>query len=132
MKINKYTWIFGSFVILALLIGSIVLFLPKTPAHDDPWANVPTKLPHTPHTDLFKGPLEDGPSVTRACLECHNDAGQQVMSTAHWTWESEPVLLPGRTEPVTVGKKKFHQQFLHRHPIKLAPLHCLSRRVRLG
>ena len=27
------------------------------------------------------------------------------MQTAHWTWESEPVTLPGRDEPVTIGKK---------------------------
>jgi octaheme c-type cytochrome (tetrathionate reductase family) len=27
------------------------------------------------------------------------------MSTAHWTWESKPIQLPGRDQPVTVGKK---------------------------
>jgi octaheme c-type cytochrome (tetrathionate reductase family) len=43
--------------------------------------------------------------VTRACLECHEEAAEQIMHTAHWTWESEPHHLPGRTEPVTLGKK---------------------------
>ena len=40
-----------------------------------------------------------------ACLECHETAAKEIMQTTHWTLESEPVLLPGRDEPVTIGKK---------------------------
>lgn len=29
----------------------------------------------------------DGPSVTKACLECHTEAGKQIMHTLHWKWE---------------------------------------------
>ncbi len=53
----------------------------------------------------MEGPYEFGQEVTQACLECHEDAAFQVMQTAHWTWESDPVELPGRSEPVTIGKK---------------------------
>lgn len=41
-----------------------------------------------------------GPDVTRACLNCHSSAAQEVMATTHWTWEY--------TDPVTgevLGKK---------------------------
>jgi octaheme c-type cytochrome (tetrathionate reductase family) len=47
----------------------------------------------------------NGPEVTQRCLECHTEAAQQVMATTHWTWESEPVQLPGRQTLVTIGKK---------------------------
>ena len=29
-----------------------------------------------------------GPEVTKACLNCHNMAGHQVMKSIHWTWET--------------------------------------------
>jgi octaheme c-type cytochrome (tetrathionate reductase family) len=44
-------------------------------------------------------------------LKCHPDAAQQVIHTAHWNWEGEPVLLPGRSEPVRVGKKNLINNF---------------------
>jgi octaheme c-type cytochrome (tetrathionate reductase family) len=57
------------------------------------------------------GPYETGPDVTRACLECHETAAHEVAQTVHWTWESEPVLLEGRDEPVTIGKKNSINNF---------------------
>ena len=49
---------------------------------------------------LLQGPFKAGPEVTRTCLRCHNLAGQQVMKSIHWTFET--------TSPTTgkkVGKK---------------------------
>ena len=31
-------------------------------------------------------PFEDGAAVTRACLECHTQAADQIHSSIHWTW----------------------------------------------
>ncbi|MFO7931658.1 MAG: hypothetical protein R6U97_09660 [Desulfosalsimonas sp.] len=31
--------------------------------------------------------FQSGPEVTEACLSCHNDAGEQVSETIHWTWK---------------------------------------------
>ena len=52
----------------------------------------------TDHTTLkeLQGPFSSGPEVTKACLECHNKAGQQFIKNKHWTWEY--------THPVT-GQK---------------------------
>lgn len=112
MKLSNYLWIGGLFVILAILILPVIYFLPRNVAStDDPWAHLPQRLPHTDHSALMEGPFEDGPSVTRACLECHPDAADQVMRTAHWTWESEPVLMEGRSEPVALGKKNAINNF---------------------
>ena len=106
MKENKNIWIFGLFGTLALLVVPISFFWPQVPQPlDDPWANVPEHLPHTDHVALMEGPYETGQEVTAACLECHEDSAGEVMHTSHWTWESEPVQLPGRDELVTIGKK---------------------------
>ncbi len=35
----------------------------------------------------LQGPFADGPAVTKACLECHNEAAHQVMDSIHWTWD---------------------------------------------
>jgi octaheme c-type cytochrome (tetrathionate reductase family) len=34
----------------------------------------------------LQGPFTSGPDVTRACLECHTEAGHQFMRNIHWTW----------------------------------------------
>jgi octaheme c-type cytochrome (tetrathionate reductase family) len=106
MKEFKYVWIFGLVVTAALIVIPILAFATEGPAPiTDPWAFVPTPQPHTNHAGLMQGPFESGPDVTRACLQCHEDAAHQVMGTAHWTWESDPVPVEGRTEPIATGKK---------------------------
>jgi octaheme c-type cytochrome (tetrathionate reductase family) len=59
----------------------------------------------------MQGPFQTGSEVTRACLECHAEAAQEVMETVHWTWESKPYPLEGRPEPVTIGKKNSINNF---------------------
>ncbi len=106
MKNFKYIWIIGIIVTLLLIMVPIFLFASgDAKAVDQPWDSVPVRPPHTDHTDLLPGPYETGQEVTAACLECHEDASHEVIQTVHWKWESEPVLLPGRDEPVTIGKK---------------------------
>ncbi len=97
-------------IIIVITIPVIWLLNPSTDKKDA-WANVPKKLPQTNHADLLKGPFKDGPSVTRACLECHPDAGDQVIHSAHFTWESPAIKLPGRDEPVVLGKKHAMNNF---------------------
>jgi octaheme c-type cytochrome (tetrathionate reductase family) len=106
MKASRFTWLFGSLATLTVIVVPVALFWPRDARPvDAAWAAVPERPAHTDHTDILPGPYATGQDVTRACLDCHPDAAQQVMQTSHWTWESEPVLLPGRTAPVTIGKK---------------------------
>jgi octaheme c-type cytochrome (tetrathionate reductase family) len=49
---------------------------------------------HTKFEEL-QGPFTDGPSVTRACLQCHTEAAAEFMKTRHWTWYSEVESLAG-------------------------------------
>ena len=78
---------------------------------DDPWAFVAEAPPHTDHSSLMPGPYETGEDVTRACLDCHEAEGHEVLQTAHWNWEGEPAELPGRPEPVSMGKKNVINNF---------------------
>lgn len=43
---------------------------------------------HTKFEDL-KAAFSSGPEVTKACLKCHTEAGQQFMKNIHWTWSYE-------------------------------------------
>ena len=106
MRNYKYTWIIGLIVTLLLIIIPILLFASnEAQAVDEPWSSVPERPPHTDHKDLMTGPYETGQDVTIACMECHEDAAHEMIETVHWKWESDPVLLPDREEPVTIGKK---------------------------
>ncbi len=44
-----------------------------------------TTADHSKFKEL-QGPFGSGPEVTRACLKCHNKAGQQLRHNVHWTW----------------------------------------------
>ena len=41
---------------------------------------------HSKFKELQKD-FASGPEVTKACLECHTEAAQQVQHTKHWNWE---------------------------------------------
>jgi octaheme c-type cytochrome (tetrathionate reductase family) len=66
---------------------------------------------HVDHSGFFHEPFADGPSVTRACLKCHQDSAREVMQTAHWNWQGEPVRLPGHQEPMRIGKRNVINNF---------------------
>ncbi len=106
MRDFKYIWVLGLIGTVLLIAAPIFALVnpPQTTSPDDPWEHLPERVPATDHTDLMTDEYATGPEVTAACLECHEDAADQVMHTTHWTWESEPVMLPGRDEPVTIGK----------------------------
>jgi len=106
MRQPKLIGLVGLLATLALIVVPLALFLPReTRAAEDPWAAVPVREPHTDHTDLMPGPYDSGSQVTQRCLECHEEAAEQLMATVHWTWESEPVQIEGRPESVAIGKK---------------------------
>jgi octaheme c-type cytochrome (tetrathionate reductase family) len=112
MKGYRFIWIAGLIVTLLIVITPIIAFVYKEPvSNEDPWASIPERPPDVDHSDIITGPFESGREVTQACLECHEDAANEVVQTVHWTWESEPVMLEGRDEPVTIGKKNSINNF---------------------
>lgn len=100
-----WLWAMALAATLAIIIVPILVFVPDHEAQAaDPWDRVPSHIPETNHAALLTGPYESGPQVTAACLECHEDAAEQMMGTVHWTWKAEPVVVEGRDEPVALGK----------------------------
>src|SRR5210317_7288 len=108
MKTRKRNWLPGLVAIL-LLIGIPVWYFTSSDETnvDTPWEYMPRRAAHVDHKNLFDGYDEftSGPEVTTACLACHEEAGEQMLHTAHWKWESEPVPLEGREGLFTTGKK---------------------------
>jgi len=60
------------------------------------------------HQDI-EGPFPDGPSVTAACLECHDDVAHDFMKTSHWNWQPMQEVL-GKGE-IPLGKKNTVNNF---------------------
>lgn len=112
MNARKHSWIGILFLVGAAIALPLLFMTPgEKPKADDPWEKIPPHLPQTNHAALLPGPFEDGPAVTRACLECHEDAAFEVMSTPHWTWESEPVAVEGHQGRYKLGKKNLINNF---------------------
>ena len=116
MKETRYGWMAGLAFILVLIAGPVWYFTRTSATEpgqvaDEPWAGVPRRAEPVDHSVLFEQPFTTGSEVTRACLECHEDAAGQVMGTVHWTWQAPPVPMAGRDEPVALGKKNAINNF---------------------
>ena len=57
------------------------------------------------------GPYTDGASVTRDCLNCHQEEGKAILSTAHWLWKGPTPFLEGYENNKNLGKKNFMNNF---------------------
>ena len=114
MKTRKRNWLPG-FVAILFLIGVPVWFFAGSGESnlDEPWESMPKRAAHVDHKDLYDdlGDFETGQEVTAACLTCHEDAGDQVLHSAHWRWESEPVEIEGREGLFATGKKNTINNF---------------------
>ncbi len=116
MKDSTKGWIAG-LIFLLVIVAVPVWYFTRAEAtavarvNDTPWDNVPRRAAPVDHANLYEGPFETGQQVTQACLSCHEDSADQVIHTAHWRWQSEPVKMKGRDEPVSVGKKNAINNF---------------------
>ena len=72
---------------------------------------LPARPEPVDHAAFLVGPFADGPAVTRACLECHPRAAEEVMRTGHWTWAGQEALVPGQPAPLAVGKRNLLNNF---------------------
>ena len=102
---REYTWIWGA-ILLLLVVGTPIAYtLPRKRPPDDPQKYLQQHPVPQDHSHLVQGPFETPQDVTKECLRCHPDAAKEIMSTTHWTWEGEPVNVPWRETPVSIGKK---------------------------
>ncbi len=54
------------------------------------------------HQDLT-GPFETPQAVTKACIECHEDAADDMLKSRHWNWLGKETMIHGKK--VKLGKK---------------------------
>lgn len=109
---NALPLVGGMLFILTVILTPFFMLWRSEAAEDNiAWLMIPKRLPHTDHSSLMEGPYTDGPAVTRACLECHQESAHEIMKTAHYKWEGDPVLIPGRAEAMRVGKKNLINNF---------------------
>ncbi len=59
--------------------------------------------------EVLQGDFGTPNEVTEACLSCHTKRDEEIMATAHWTWERE-TAIPGRGA-ITIGKKNLLNNF---------------------
>ena len=113
MAHDKRIWISGLIGTVFLLAAPVFIYWPRAAEAQpvDPWDSVPVRLSETDHSPLMPGPYERPQEVTLACLECHEEAADQVMHTSHWTWRSEPTAVGWTDEPVSVGKANAGNNF---------------------
>jgi octaheme c-type cytochrome (tetrathionate reductase family) len=114
MKTSKRNWLPG-FIGIIFLIGVPVWYFTSDAGGntDSPWDHMPRRPAHVDHKDLFAnaGELKTGPEVTAACLGCHAEEGEQMLHTAHWRWEADPVEIEGREGLFATGKKNTVNNF---------------------
>ncbi len=113
MRDSKYIWLVGLGITLLIIGVPLLLFTLDTPVVSaDPWDYVPDRsVAHTDHTTLMAGTYETGSDVTRACLTCHEEAGDQVAHTAHFEWLGDPVSVNGSDELIRIGKANLLNNF---------------------
>ncbi len=63
---------------------------------------------HSKFAELQK-PFATPQEMTAACLSCHNQRAEEIMSTAHWNWSTPDTLSDGRVRHI--GKKNVLNNF---------------------
>lgn len=68
-------------------------------------------IPAVDHTtfEILKKEFSSPQEVTEACISCHTERDDEIMSTAHWKWERTEEV-PGRGV-ITIGKKNLLNNF---------------------
>ena len=63
------------------------------------------------HKQYLKGPYPDGIAVTKDCLGCHEDAGEEILESAHWLWKGPTPFIAGYEDRNDIGKKNLINNF---------------------
>ncbi len=63
--------------------------------------------PYTPDHDALVQLSQDPDiqEVTSSCLSCHDSVGQDILHSAHWTWQGHSPSIRGHEHDVSLGRK---------------------------
>ncbi len=79
--------ILGGLLLGLLLAAAAVVAAPAAVQGMSVGNGVMSTADHSRFQELNRE-FTSGPEVTRACLKCHNRAGEQLKGSIHWTWEA--------------------------------------------
>ncbi len=85
-----------SFLLVTLLFTISLLFAQEAEVNE--------------HKENLTGPFSSPQEVTKACLECHEEVGAEIIASRHWNWaEAHGATIPaGKTN---LGKKNIINNF---------------------
>jgi octaheme c-type cytochrome (tetrathionate reductase family) len=92
-----------------LLVFSALWLMFASPTQSAQAAQSPQETtPTVDHSSfaVLQGPFSNPQEVTKTCLACHGNAGEQIIHTKHWTWE----FVNETTEQV-IGKRTLINNF---------------------
>lgn len=89
---------------LLLLTACLCLFIVPTYAENN-------SKGISDHKEYLKGPYPDGIAVTKDCLSCHEDAGEEILESAHWLWKGPTPFIAGYEGRNDLGKKNLINNF---------------------
>ncbi len=102
----KQLWVWA-LVLVMFSLGGYLYYEKQSEALPQAPAPVFSKRPrvHLDHAAFFNTKFAGPQDVTRRCLECHTHAARDFMKTAHWQWLGPEEKIPGRNEPMRIGKR---------------------------
>jgi octaheme c-type cytochrome (tetrathionate reductase family) len=112
MKILKQVWVVAIILVIVSL-GGYLYYESQTQTLRQAPAPVfkPKTRVHLDHSSYFTKKFTSPQEVTRACLECHPQAATDFMKTSHWQWVGPEEKVPGRPEPMRIGKRNLLNNF---------------------
>ena len=110
MQRFKQLWIVAVLLVLVALTFAVERNSTAGDAKTEP-AFEKKHRSHLDHAAFFHEPFSSPQAVTDACLECHEDAAEGLMKTAHWNWLGDEVMVPGHDKPMRIGKKNLINNF---------------------
>lgn len=84
---------------------------PEADSSEIDLASVKKSRSHLDHGAFFDKPFDRPQDVTRACIECHETAGDEMLRTEHFSWLGDGEYFPRRGGYLKVGKRNLINNF---------------------
>ena len=106
---NPWVYLLGIAVLIAVLAAMVTPTMKPAPPEKPEFSKKTRE--HMDHSHLITSKLTSGPEVTKACLECHPDAGKQMLESAHFQWVGREIKVPGHDGTHRIGKRNLINNF---------------------
>lgn len=108
----KQPWVLALAAVFVVAVAWIALV--ASPGSEHPSTEItyaPQVREHLDHSPFFAKAFDTPQDVTRACLDCHGEASDQIMKGAHWSWLGNGAQIPGHDGYHRIGKRNLINNF---------------------